>query len=122
MKLTQNPTFRFTFRAEIITDVIKWLQLVVASKSELPITEYQITSLGEAHGEVQVTYSTAEPRGHLEIMRQVEDGHVMIESLDYATNYTGERTYDDFSWLEVGSLEQRQQIGAEQLSWHCGGN
>lgn len=120
MNLTQNPTFRFTFRAELITDVIKWLQLVVASKSGLPITEYQITSLGEACGEVQVTYSTAEPRGHLAIMRQVEDVHVMIESLDYATNYTGERTHDVLSWLEVGSLEQRQQIRAEQLSWQRG--
>lgn len=116
MKLNQNPTFRFTFRAEIITDVIKWLQLIVASKSELPITEYQITSLGEAHGEVQVTYSTTEARGHLDIMRQVEDGHVMAESLDYATNYTGERTYDEISWLDIGSFEQRQQIRAEQPS------
>ena len=121
MNLNRNPTFRFTFRAEIITDVIKWLQLVVASQPELPLTEYQITSLGEAHGEVQVTYSTAEPRGHLALMRQVEDGHVMIESLDYATNYTGERTHDDLSWLEVGSLEQRRQIRAEQLSWQRGG-
>lgn len=122
MNLNTNPTYRFTFRAELITDVIKWLQLIVASKSALPITEYQITSLGEAHGEVQVTYSTAEARGHVDTMRQVEDGHVMTESLDYATNYTGERTHDDFSWLDVGSLEQRQQIRAEQLSCRCEGS
>lgn len=82
----------YAFRAEVISDVLKLLKLPEVLRS---VTYIKIEKEDQILPDVEVklvsTLSLEELRKQ---MREVEDGHVMVQTLNYKNEYTGERDYD----------------------------
>ena len=79
----------YRFRAECERDFLQF-------KSQLQNTEYRIHPYGGGLPDIEVEIFTLL---NVEIVRQlfltVQDCHVMAETLAVATEYTGERTYQN---------------------------
>ena len=90
------------FRAETLSDVLGLLQLPDGDSAKMFQNMRQITitpaTIDGAPGnlpDVDVELETKMSlEGVREMMRKVRDGHVMVQSLNYAEDYTGERNYD----------------------------
>jgi 2-keto-3-deoxy-6-phosphogluconate aldolase len=76
---------KYKFRAECLIDVVKFLKCA-------HLLAYRIENIGYGFPDVEVTlFSKSDLTEIKRLMRQVPDGHVMIETLAGARVYTGDR-------------------------------
>lgn len=84
----------FKFRAECLKDAYKAIKPLF--KTDRKDLEYiDIRPLDKDIPDVVVTISTnLSKEDVLDYLRMVPDGHVMVETLEFDFNYTGERDYE----------------------------
>jgi hypothetical protein len=76
----------YRFRAECFRDVAELIE---------SLESYTITLQREKEPDVEVELQTSLDMEALrDLMRQIEDSHVMIQTLTLKEQYTGERNYD----------------------------
>ena len=86
--MNASTVHSYRFRAECTGDVITFM----SSLRWLPIKKFSMDVSEPPDVEVSlVTTLTLETLR--EILSKIEDGHVMLESLDYEDGYTGDRYY-----------------------------
>jgi hypothetical protein len=85
---------KYKFRAECIDDVLVFRKDTTGKITSL------VVNFDDKLPDVTVTFESDEDPKYIEsVIAQIQDGHVMRESLNYADNYTGERTSFGMSWL-----------------------
>ena len=101
-----KPYTKYAFRAECQSDVAKFLTQMASTRQTLrhfefrTETVYRDTSVEwvqKVSSELEVTFETQLGLETLRqlMMKEIPDGHVMLETLNYQKDYTGERYYDD---------------------------
>jgi len=89
---------KFQFRAECDLDANGWKKVAGTKVNNVTITTATLEMEGKKMpiSDVEVTfYSTLALDELRDTFRQVEDGHVMLESVNTADKYDGERYYED---------------------------
>jgi hypothetical protein len=83
-----DPRKSFKLRAECCGDIGR---LLLASGFRFTQLSMEVD---KEYGEVDVSFESDYTLSALRaILRKIVDGHVMLETLDYASTYTGERKY-----------------------------
>ena len=78
---------RFKFRAETSYDVCNFIYKIEHDQMEIHIKFFAVP-------DVEVTLVTDKTKEEvIELMLEVDDSHVMIETLEPEEDYTGERDY-----------------------------
>jgi hypothetical protein len=95
MKKDKVKNKKYKFRAEFVKDVLKLRELSRGMRlSKLNLT------FSDIFPDVKATFESSASIKDLEMLfHSIEDGHVMIETLNTEKNYNGERTYTNKSWL-----------------------
>lgn len=89
-KISVEPMTIYKFRAECKRDVDEFIKVGKISETDIDIANDD-NGLPDVDLELKSYKSIKEIR---ELMSTIIDGHVMVESLNYADKYTGERWYD----------------------------
>ena len=98
--LEKNPAgsgVEYAFRAECLVDVLDWQVRMSAAGFQLTavrIENWSPEEDGQLRPDRAVRFScSAIQEAICDVMRSVEDGHVMLQTLARADHYTGERDY-----------------------------
>ena len=83
----------FRFRAECMHDVTALLRRISVKRVEVVLLEEGLPDV-EATVEEPWQYRKLDLEGLRDVCREVEDGHVMVETLAPIAKYTGERKLD----------------------------
>lgn len=84
--------YDYKFRAECTNDVDRFIDLLKTVQDSFISIERK---LDPEFTEVDVEFSSMLNIDEIrEIIRNLDDGHVMIETLNYAHEYTGDRYYE----------------------------
>ena len=85
---------RYKFRAECISDVLLLRKVAFGKIKDVTVV------FDDNLPDVVVTMSSDEDPKHIEgIINGIENGHVILETLNTQEKYTGERTSFGMSWL-----------------------
>jgi hypothetical protein len=86
---------RYKLRAECPVDSARLLLTLV--DSGIDVTDWiECRGVGDDEGERVVTFKCAEPIQVLKhAIASIVDGHVMLETIARAEDYTGERSYEE---------------------------
>jgi hypothetical protein len=75
-------------------------------KSKDPSFSIREESVDENFGDTELSFSsTLNPNTLDKYLGEVDNPHIMVETLNLASRYTGERTYTDYSWVYVADPE-----------------
>lgn len=79
----------FKFRSECFNDILEFMKLHGEHIGKIGIQR------NESFPDCECTFTSELDRGELiEKLRDVVDGHVMVQTLEEEENYTGNRDYD----------------------------
>lgn len=83
---------RFKFRAECRADVSAAVAVLVESRALRCFNTEPVAAFPDVVVSLVVSsFKDFDIEDIRDLLRKVEDGHVMVETLDYADKYTGER-------------------------------
>ena len=96
-ELIKNKEFDYKFKAECQVDVDKLKKLMneefIVTKDE---SGFPAEQSSDRSVDVDVEFKSDKSIDEIRnIMKKIQDGHVMYESLNYADKYTGDRYYDE---------------------------
>ncbi len=90
-----NPTYKYGFRAECVLDIIEFQIHLRTNKlhkfNGWNLNYTMVKHYADVDCELEIDLEIDKVR---EIMSLQLDSHVMIESIDYYDNYTGERYFN----------------------------
>jgi len=81
----------YKFRAECTVDVDKFIELFGDHMSS--VKREKITEIFRMK---MLNFRRQSLEDIRLVMKEIEDGHVMLESVNHAEEYTGDRYYDDY--------------------------
>ncbi|CAK7994666.1 Hypothetical protein POVR1_LOCUS190 [uncultured virus] len=99
-----KPYTKYAFRAECQSDVAKFLTRISIQplrhfefRTETVYRDTSVEWVQKVSSELEVTFETQLGLETLRqlMMKEIPNGHVMLETLNYQKDYTGERYYDD---------------------------
>ena len=90
MTVPERRMFTFSFRAECPGDALCLCRMVVARLSRIGIEIPDYGKIPDAEGFIETDMDIEEVR---EAMRQVPDGHVMLQTVALTSDYTGFRDH-----------------------------
>lgn len=77
---------RYKFRAECLQDVVDFINLTIGEIQNLEIYN------DPDYPDTRLTFDTSRDKNYLlSVIKKIEDGHVMAETLELLSEYTGER-------------------------------
>lgn len=80
------------FRAETPTDFYNALKLIPLNNM---VKWYKVKPIKDGHGDITVTIKSKSTfKAFKQILSNVEDGHVMLQTLERKKDYTGVRDFD----------------------------
>ncbi|CAK7994671.1 Hypothetical protein POVR1_LOCUS195 [uncultured virus] len=89
-----QPYEKYAFRAECLPDVVAFLTQI---KTPQGIPRCFTFEIEPPFPDAEVTFESRMSLIEIrELMETIPDSHVMIETLNYQKDYTGERYYDDY--------------------------
>lgn len=83
--------YKYTFRAETLYDVGLFINKYCPKMNKITITPYIDMTFPDMKVELETKMPLEELR---QLLKKVDDGHVMYQSLNYSDGFTGERNYN----------------------------